>query len=80
MNGEPSLALPPAFPRETPCPCVWQRRIGGIKEGLEGGESAFCACMFHLAPPPFFPLPGQFEFEVNRYIFFSCWGLLKGGV
>lgn len=44
--------------------------LGGIKEGLEGGESAFCACMFHLAPPPFFPLPGQFEFEVNRDFFF----------
>lgn len=43
-------ACPAASLPQTPCPCVWQRRIGGIR-GI-GGESAFCTWAFHLGPPP----------------------------
>lgn len=43
-------ACPAASLPQTPCPCVWQRRIGGIR-GIEG-ES-----LFVLVPLGWVPLP-----------------------
>lgn len=65
----PTASLP-----QTPCPCVWQRRIGGIR-GI-GGESLFVLVRFVwvLLPVFFLFCPGEFKFGVNKNIF------LKGGL
>lgn len=62
-------ACPGASLSQAPCPCVWQRRIGGIR-GI-GGESLFVFVRFvyvPLPPPPFLFCPSEFKTEVNRNI------------